>query len=358
MEMNGEQMLKKGKKMPTWIVIGYIICIIAIVGAAYVMNYREENQKPEAIDFTTDGAIGMATDQYAYLTVQGLTDEVAIYGDTENESDPSNDRYYIAISGGYLYIVDLDYDTIDQLKELQEYTYTTDVNATQPEAVVIYGMTEEVPTELKQMIIDYYNGSIDEEYQISIDQFDNYFGSVLLNARREPVDTFWETMIIIIAVIVIITIFIVNILWIIIRMRVKKYLNKNGYEDEIARQLDDNVEEKHYKDKVILTKDFFVDLKQMGMIAFKYSDIKWLHVHNVKYYGTITVSSSIIVHLKDGKTKFQCVEIIGDATEEFLDIFNKLCDKVPEDALRGYTQENVKAYKEYKKELKGKSDVQ
>ena len=126
---------------------------------------------------------------------------------------------------------------------------------------------------------------------------------------------------------------------------------ENHYEEELARQLDDFVEEKHYHDKVILTKDFFVDIKN-GLVAFKYSDVKWIHIHSLKYYGVFNVSSSIIVHLKDGKTNLQCVEIKGKETEEFMDIFHKLCEKAPEDALRGYTQENIKAYKEYKKSLK------
>ena len=37
-------------------------------------------------------------------------------------------------------------------------------------------------------------------------------------------------------------------------------------------------------------------------------------------------------------------------TEEFLNIFNKICEKVPTDCLKGYTQENIKAFKKYKKE--------
>ena len=109
--------------------------------------------------------------------------------------------------------------------------------------------------------------------------------------------------------------------------------------------------EKHYRDMVILTKDFLVDLKSNGGFStFKYSDVKWIHIHSVKYYGIITTSSSIIVHLNDGKTNIQCIKIKGGTTEEFLNIFNKICEKVPTDCLKGYTQENIKAFKKYKKE--------
>ena len=128
-------------------------------------------------------------------------------------------------------------------------------------------------------------------------------------------------------------------------------MKKKEYEDELSQQLDDFVEERHYKDKVILTKDFFVDLKYGGFAVFKYSDIKWIHIHNVKTYG-VTASSCLIVYLKDGKTKIQGLEIHGAPTDEFMGILNKICEKAPLDCLKGYTSENKKAFKEYKKDLK------
>lgn len=351
MEIKGEQIIKKSKKTPQWIIIGYLICIIAIAGSIFSISYREENTKPEPIDFTTEGAIGMETDKYAYLKVEGLTEEVAIYGNTENEADSTNDRYYIAINDGYWYIVDLNYETIDQLKAIQEYTYSEDENATIPESVTIYGITEEIPSELKNLVLEFYNNSVAEEYKISLEEFEMYFGSVLLNARKTPVNTLAEEMIIIFAAIGVFCIVILHIALSIVTIKSKKYIKKNEYEEELINQLDNNIEEKHYKDKIILTKDFLVDLRKGGLIAFKYSDVKWVHIHNVKYYGTITVSSSIVVHLSDGKTSFQCVEIKGDATEEFLEIFNKICEKAPSDCLKGYTKENAKEYKQYKKTI-------
>ena len=297
--------------------------------------------------------MGIEENKYAYLEVQGLTEEVAIYGNTNNESDEKNDRYYIAFNNGYWYVVDLDFETIDKLKELKDYTYSTDENAVAPDAIKIYGMTENISDELKQMLIDYYNESVEEENKISLDDFERYFGSALLNVRRSPVDTTVEKVSIILATIGIVIIAIFNISMIIIKRRIKKYIVDNGYEKELADQLDDNVEEKHYKDQIILTKDFLVDLNSSGgFTAFKFSDVKWIHIHNVKYYGIVTTSSSIIVHLKDGKTNIQCVKIKGGTTDEFLEIFNKICEKVPTDCLKGYTKENQEMFKKYRKELK------
>jgi len=351
MEMNGEEIVRNGKRTAKWIIWGYVICIFVIIGGIFWINYKIENETPEPIDFTTDGAVGIEIEKYAYFDVQGLSDEVAIYGDTENEYSSENDRYYIGINQGYMYILDLNFDTIDLLKPWQDYTFSEDENPVQPEPVKIYGMTESIPSELKQVVLDFYNKGRSEEYQLSEDGFENYFGSVLLNVRRGPVDTSLQAVIIFIALLVMVILFILHIAMAVEKNRVKKYLKKNEYEEDLAHQLDDFVEEKHYKDRAILTKDFFVDLKYGGFAVFKYSDVKWIHIHNIKTYGVVA-SSSLIIYLNDGKTKLQALEISGKPTEEFMGILNKICEKVPADCLKGYTPENKKAFKQFKKELK------
>ncbi len=351
MEIKGEDILKKAKKTPIGIWIGYIICATIIIISSILMDNKEQQQIPEAINLATNGAIGVEENQYAYLDVQGLTDEVAIYGDTDNKENSTNDRYYIAINNGYWYVVDLNFETIEKLKQIQEYTYSTDENAVAPESVKIYGMTEKVSEQLKQLLVDYYNEGLEEENKISIENFDANFGSVLLNVRRTPIDTNTEDAFMILGVIGIMVIFIVQIIVKIAKHKVQKYINENGYREELIHQLDDCVEEKHYKDKIILTKNFLVDLKSTNGPIFNYDDVKWVHIHNVKYYGVLIVSSSIIVHLKDGKTQMGCVEIKGKTTDEFLEIFNKICEKAPADCLKGYTKENLQEFKKYKKEI-------
>ena len=102
------------------------------------------------------------------------------------------------------------------------------------------------------------------------------------------------------------------------------------------------------KDKIILTKDFLVDVKYDSLRVFKYSDVKWIHIHNLKSYG-VTTASSLMVYLRDGKTKLNCLRVNGRMTEEFIDIFNKICEKLPADVLKGYTRENAKEFKQYRK---------
>ena len=125
MEIKGEDILKKAKKTPIGIWIGYIICATIIIISSILMDNKEQQQIPEAINLATNGAIGVEENQYAYLDVQGLTDEVAIYGDTDNKENSTNDRYYIAINNGYWYVVDLNFETIEKLSKLY---HSTNVN--------------------------------------------------------------------------------------------------------------------------------------------------------------------------------------------------------------------------------------
>lgn len=352
MEIKGKQIINNGKKVPKWIFIGYFICIIAII-VSIISSENKQEKKPEAIDLTTEGALGLAENEYAYLEVQGITDAIAIYGNTNDVSDSDNDKYCIALNNGYWYVVDLDDDTMEKLNAIKEYTYSTDENSVQPETVKIYGMTEKVSDELKQMLVDYYNEGVEEENKIEVSDFERYFGSVLLNVRKSPIDTTLEDIVIMFAIVGFIILGIYNVCIFIIKNRMKKYLKQNDYENILTEQLDDDVEEKHYKDKIIITKDFLVDLKSNGgLVTFKFSDVKWVHIHNVKYYGVVITSSSIIVHLKDGKTNINCVKIKGGTTDEFLEIFNKICEKVPTDCLKGYTKENQEEFKQYKQEIK------
>ena len=112
-------------------------------------------------------------------------------------------------------------------------------------------------------------------------------------------------------------------------------------EKELEKQLEDNVEETFFNDKLIVTKDFLVDTTGETFVAVKFSDIKWIYTHRLKYYGVVSISNNIIILLNDGKTQFQCLDTKG-----------KICDKLPNDSLKGYTQENIIEFKEFKKNLK------
>ncbi len=342
--MSSNEILKQGKHTSKKFLIVYAICIIAIIFSLIIATERIENEKPNATDFTQNGAIGTEIGKYVYLQIDGLSDVIATYGENEIE------KYYIAINGYNWYIVSLSSTDLEELKNIQAYTYGQIDN--KPASVTIYGITEEVPEDLKKIAIDFYNKGLEDDEKITIDDFENYFGSVMLNTTKDPVDLTIETIVGLISIITLFVVVIIQFFNKLIRIKVNKYLEKNNYKEELEKQLSNNIEETFFNEKLIITKDFLIDTTNGSFVVVKFSDIKWIYTHRLKYYGVVSISNNIIIQLKDGKTQFQCLNTKGKISDEFENVFEKICKKVSNDTLKGYTQENIKEYKEYKRELK------
>ena len=294
--MKVKESLKQGKHTSKKFFIIEFICIVVIILSVFIMSDRIEKEKPNATDLSQNGAIGTEAGKYVYLQIDGLSDEIAI--------GPDDEKYYVAINDGVGYIVSLSSVELEELNNIHEYTYGNIEN--RPASVNVYGITKEVPDDLKQIAIDFFNEGLDDEQKITVDQFEDYFGSVLLDTSENPVDV----------------------------------------------SLEDNVEETFFNDKLIVTKDFLVDTTGETFVAVKFSDIKWIYTHRLKYYGVVSISNNIIILLNDGKTQFQCLDTKGKISDEFEKAFDKICDKLPNDSLKGYTQENIIEFKEFKKNLK------
>lgn len=345
--MKGYEILKKGKHTSNKFWIVYIVCIIVLALSAISMNERIEKEKPNATDFTENGAIGTEQGKYVYLQVDALSDVIATYG---YEGQEGVEKYYIALNGNYWYLVSLDSTTYEELKNIQLYSKGELEN--KPASVTIYGITKSVPDELKQIAIDFYNSGFDsDEGKITIDDFEKYFGSVLLDTSETPVDLTIETVLALIAVITLVVTIILQLAHKVTRMKVMKYLKKNEYEQELQRELYDNIEKTFFNDRLIITKDYIVDTTKGSFVAVRISDIKWIYTHRLKYYGVVAISNNIILRLNDGKTQFQILDTKGKLSDEFENVFNEICDKLSNDVLKGYTDENIKEFNQYKKSI-------
>ena len=107
--MDGKQILKKSKKIPTKIKVGYIISILVIIAAIYLINSaKKSNEGIEPINISEVGTYEIGANQYVSIDVQGLTNEIARLGDSNN----IDGRYFIALSDENLFLVDLDNETM------------------------------------------------------------------------------------------------------------------------------------------------------------------------------------------------------------------------------------------------------
>lgn len=349
--MNGEEILKKGKKVKKWIKIAILLVILAIIALFANIGYKTEKVKENPVSFTENYGMNVKEGNYAYMDVELLTSTVATYGSNEDSTNWKNARFYIAFSENYMYLVELNEETYNQLKEIQEFTYTTEETAEHPGNKRIYGVAQKIPAELKPIVIEYYSQYIGNEGTINETNFDEYFGTLLLNVRANPANINTETIILLILIIILIIFISMAHVTLSNTRKTKKYLAKNEYyEHEIEKELEDATTEKFMFNQISLTNNYIVDVIN-GLTIVKYSDIKWLYVHKLKRYG-ITVSTQVILKLKDGKSSFNVLEVAGEGNQETETITNKICERLSSDTLIGYTKENIKKFKEYKKELK------
>lgn len=342
--MKAHKILKDGKKSPKKFFFLYFICIFLVVISALMAVKKVEDEKPNAIDLSQTGGLGTETEKYVYLRIDELTDAIAVSSNDEDE------KYYLAISDSYWYVVRLSKTDLEELKDIQAYTYGEIDN--KPASVTVYGITEEVPEQIREYAVEFFNEGLEDDQKITVEDFESYFGSVMLDTARDPVDLTLETVVALISIITLIVGIILQMSNKFIKLKVFRYLEKNNYEKELEKQLEDSVEETFFNDKLIITKDFLVDTTKDSFVAVKFLDIKWIYTHRLKYYGVVSISNNIIVVLKDAKTQLQFLDTNGKISDEFEKAFDKICEKLPSDSLKGYTQENITEFKEYKRIMK------
>lgn len=207
--MKVKESLKQGKHTSKKFFIIEFICIVVIILSVFIMSDRIEKEKPNATDLSQNGAIGTEAGKYVYLQIDGLSDEIAI--------GPDDEKYYVAINNGVGYIVSLSSVELEELNNIHEYTYGNIEN--RPASVNVYGITKEVPDDLKQIAIDFFNEGLDDEQKITVDQFEDYFGSVLLDTSENPVDVSLELILVLISVITLFVTIIIQICNKVIRIK-------------------------------------------------------------------------------------------------------------------------------------------
>ena len=121
-------------------------------------------------------------EDYFYLNdiIENKNNEIDALGYLEISEEPysiakyeydNNHAFYIVFDGRYYYITYLS----DELYEI------LNTDNLKEKKIKIYGTTALIPDEVRKIAIDAYNQGLDEENQISIDEFESYFGEVYLN---------------------------------------------------------------------------------------------------------------------------------------------------------------------------------
>lgn len=255
----------------------------------------------------------------------------AVYED----DDITLDYYMVFDEYGYLYIVRLTDDTYSKIMDLyesnpEEFSYT------------LKGYLFDTEDELKDLAINYYNESYEEEI-INDDNFQDYFGKTYLDETHTPEDDsvgllfgltflggFFSAIFFIVCVAYSVT--------------TKKTLKKYTLEEleyEIAKPSTIK-----YEQLKLYISDKYVISHKDGLKVVPIDEIIWTHIASLRMYGLVVINR-LMVYKNDFKKDELC-EILGKR-EQLVEIINILKEK-NNNMMIGFTKENQKAYKQMKKQ--------
>lgn len=258
------------------------------------------------------------------------------YGFAVYEEDDLTLNYYMVFDEyGYLYIVRLTDDTYSKIMDSYE-------NNPDEFSYTLKGYLFDTEEELKDLAIEYYNESYEEEI-VNDDNFQDYFGKTYLDETHTPEDdsvgllfglTFLGGFFSIIF-------FIVCVAY---SVTTKKTLKKYNLE-ELEYEIEKPSTIKYPQLKLYISDKYVISHKD-GLKVVPIDEIIWMHIASLRMYGLIVINR-LMIYNKDFKKNELC-ESLGKR-EQLVEIINVLKEK-NNNMMIGFTKENQEAFKKMKKQ--------
>lgn len=316
-----------------------LIVFILVIVIAFGFKIWEDSTIEEVNNNITDlNSIIISsedkTDKKAYINLNMIPYQFAVSDDTENS-------FFIVADDQYLYIAYMSPSDFERLNNEDI------VN----NPVRIEGITETTTEQIKQLAINTYNEGLEEDEQISIDEFNNYFGSVYLNMTIEGN----SNANILLGLFILFLLFgvIGTISSLIQLISFKKKTSKMDYDliEELDNEMNDEKSFYYEKIHLYLTDKHIINFDGK-FIVIDYKDIVWMYPFEQRTNG-IKTSQAIKVMTEDGKTyTIATIDVVSKAKKEiYNEIWNTIISKNNK-MLLGYTKENIQEMKEKKKNKK------
>ena len=294
----------------------YLLIIFIALGSLFIaIGIFENRQNNKNYLYLNDIIENKNNEEnaYAYLEVTQAPYSIAKY---ENDED---NAFYIVFDGRYFYITYISNEVYEKLN----------VEGLEENPLTIYWTTTTTPTELRKIALDAYNEGLEEEDQITMEDFNSYFGEVYLNnvSLKKLNSTFF-----IISTIPFILSLIFLILFITKKVKTRKTLTKLTEEEleKLEKEIDDD-RTKHYKKyHLILTQNYILSFNQ-GLVILKYNELIWIYEHRLKQYG-ITTAKNIYVMDNTGK-RYNILTIDG---------INKIANQILKEVITEVSNKNEK----------------
>ncbi len=327
-----EEFLKNIKNKKITLIIGIILILISLASAGLVYyNKTKEMQDVAALVDVKEEEV------YASVDVKLMTDYFAT-----NDYAGIEHKTYFVWDDKYLYIVDLNDKTREELNAIYEYSYREGEEEQEPSPVTIKGLTKTIPSDLKKIAISAYNELYGETI-INTTNFSDYLGVVYLDTYESPMTDLTTELIIclpslIIGIIVLCVYFRRN-------STTKKCIQKlEGKWEDVLNEMDASDTFYFKKAKVYITRNYIVSYMN-GLEVYNHQDIVWVYPHEYRYNGSLSQKSIHIV-TKDSKThKLATVSASKKNLILFDEMYDTLINRLP-NALSGYTKENKEKAKE------------
>ena len=236
--------------------------------------------------------------------------------------------------GRYFYIAYISNEVYERL----------DVEGLEENPLTIYGTTTNTPEELKQIALDAYNEGLEEEDQITKDDFNSYFGEIYLNnvSLKKLNSTFF-----IISLIPFILSLIFLILFITKKIKTKKTLNKLTEEEleKLESEIDDDRTKHYEKYHLILTENYIISFNQ-GLVLLKYNELIWIYEHRLKQYGITTAKNVFVMDNTGKRYNILTVDGINKKANQILKEVITIVSNKKEKILIGFNKKNEEEIKE------------
>lgn len=320
-DFTNERVSKEYNKLKIMFYIGAGLVVLASVVFGWYAMQDTKSMHQLILDVSKEG-------QTAHINATHLSDYFAYY-------PGKRDKFYFAMDEeDYMYIV-----------RMSPSSYTKISNKIDTEKTYkMEGVTKNIPSDIKKIALEVYNEILEEEDQLTIDDFENYFGAIYLDLESSKV----EPNDIILVIMVFLGLFGFGFglyggvgVW-----RFKRKINKLTFDERQEIDKEMNEEDAFYYSNahLYLTDNYIVNFAST-FDAIQYKDIIWVYKFVQRRNG-IKASQSVVVMTKNGKT--HTIATLNGLTKKAKDVFDEILETIAKkstNALIGYTSENRKNVK-------------
>ena len=308
-KFTNKNVLKEIKSTNKLIIIGVIILVVGIalgLWGGYEIEQNSENAKSFSELLLSDEE---KEGQIAAVDVTYVPYQFAV-------QDGNDNSYYIVMDDDYMYVA---------------YMPTATFNSLNRENIAdnpgkIEGMTKLATREIKELAVEAYNEAVeDDDYKITVADYESYFGSVYLDASEDALSDVGSLQITGCMLCLIIG-FVIVLIGVIRKIQFNNSVNK--MDEELIEKLEAEMSASdafyYEKTHLYLTKNYIINF-QGRFKVIEYRDVIWMYAMN---YRTNGIKTSQSINIMDVKGKVTSIATINIVTKEKKEIYNEIWNTI------------------------------